>query len=136
MPTKKVAVRGGLVAVAVGVTIAGTTTTASANVNAPWIGYGYSTNTHAVWCVQHDINYFSTHNAGSSAIPVISEDGIWGPQTYNAVRWYQNERFGPSTVDGIVGPLTGGDLLVEGDPYYNGAWPANGYCSTYLPTYS
>ncbi|WP_377272377.1 peptidoglycan-binding protein [Peterkaempfera sp. SMS 1(5)a] len=108
------------------------TGTAHASLDAPYIGSGYSTNTHAVWCVQHDINYYLTHGAHvTNKIAALAEDGVWGAKTEAGVRWFQGQL--SETPDGVVGALTGSDLLMEGDPYYNGSPTAPGYCDQYIP---
>ncbi|MFF2149514.1 peptidoglycan-binding protein [Kitasatospora sp. NPDC058190] len=107
---------------------------ASANPNAPYIGYGYANNGAAVWCVQHQFNYF-IKNAYIN-YPAISEDSQWGPETYNAMVWLQKSFMDPPA-DGIVGPKTGQYLYQMGEPYYTGygsANPSNAYCWQYLPT--
>ena len=51
----------------------------------------------------------------------ITEDGLFGPQTYGAIKAFQ-EAHGLS-VDGIVGPQTGDQLLgLTRDPYFCAKW--------------
>jgi hypothetical protein len=134
---KKIAKRITIAAAASGLALLTSVGTANADPNAPWIGDGYSNNTHAVWCVQHSINYyrnntfFKYYNA-LDAIAPIAEDGAWGPQTRDAVKWFQ--QYNNEATDGIVGPSTGTELLWWGDPSYNGTSNSNvGYCYWYLP---
>jgi hypothetical protein len=133
MSFKKIGMVAGSAVAAVGFALAAAGP-AAADSNSPWIGSGYSTNTHAVWCVQHDINYRLKNDfPDGPPIPLLAEDGQWGTQTYNGVRWYQTYMLGAQYADGVVGPKTGTDLFLYGDPYYNGAYPFFGYCYQYLP---
>ncbi|MFI6641816.1 peptidoglycan-binding protein [Streptomyces sp. NPDC050504] len=117
-----------------GAALLGTAGTASANPSAPNIGYGRVTSGPAVWCVQHDLNWY-IKNAGYPSDPpygTIPEDGVWGPKTEATVRWYQ--RRWNSIDDGVVGPWTGHLLLAYTDDYYNGTYSGGpGYCWKYLP---
>ncbi|MFE9574581.1 peptidoglycan-binding protein [Streptomyces sp. NPDC006692] len=121
--------KAGLV-VAAGALLTGTTVgTAQANTNAGYIGYGYSNNTHAVWCVQQLTNSYAKWGGGRALIP---EDGVWGPQTYDQLRWFQSHWPQLLDADGVVGPKTGNVLLyASGDTVYGGS---GGYCNAYIPT--
>ncbi|WP_030210298.1 peptidoglycan-binding protein [Streptomyces sp. NRRL S-87] len=114
------------------------TGTAEARVGAPYIGYGQANNGSAVWCVQHQVNAFFKKSAPWHE--QISEDSRFGPQTDEAIRFFQREvkrDLSPSMdVDGIVGPLTGTYLLILGDPVYGRDGNGEGYCEDYLPTYN
>jgi peptidoglycan hydrolase-like protein with peptidoglycan-binding domain len=120
------------VAVAALVTLAGPATASS---SAPNIGDGYADNTHAVWCVQHNLNHFLNITTQTDHPAPVAEDGIWGPQTKAAVQWLQSRTIlgGRSLLaDGIVGQLTGDAIISDGDPYYVGSYDA--YCWQYIPT--
>ncbi|MFI9362999.1 peptidoglycan-binding protein [Kitasatospora sp. NPDC053057] len=113
------------------VTLAGP---ASANPNAPTIGYGNVTSGAAVWCVQHNFNYF-INNWTNHAFPNIAEDSQWGPETNAAIVWFQ--KYKELQPDGLVGPQTGERVLILGDPYYTGNdtyYPQNSYCWKYIPS--
>ncbi|WP_327739127.1 peptidoglycan-binding protein [Streptomyces nojiriensis] len=102
--------------------------TANASTSASYIGDGYRNNTHGVWCVQEIVNnWYEGWGPGS---PRIAEDGIWGPQTKQALQQFQ-QAFSVKA-DGVVGPQTGYALLTNDahDPYQG----RNGYCYTYIPT--
>jgi hypothetical protein len=106
---------------------------ASASPSAPSLGDGYDNNTHAVWCVQHNLNDFLNRAVSAHPAPV-AEDGTLGPQTKAGVEWLQSGTMLDGQrlqVDGIVGPLTGDAIVANGDPYYIG-W--GGYCWQYIPT--
>ncbi|MFI9362998.1 peptidoglycan-binding protein [Kitasatospora sp. NPDC053057] len=108
---------------------------ASAGPSAPTLGDGYADNTHAVWCVQHNINHFLSITTISDHPVLLAEDGIWGPETKAAVEWLQSSAYVDGQklqVDGIVGPLTGDMIVGDGDPYYVGSYDA--YCWQYIPT--
>jgi peptidoglycan hydrolase-like protein with peptidoglycan-binding domain len=132
--------KGATAAVMAGAALLGLTGTASADQKSPFLGNGYANNTHAVWCVQNSINYFSSTAAKDGAtlpypIATIAEDGAWGPQTERAVELFQKNIY-TLQVDGVVGRKTGDALIYEGNPYYtgyNGEW-ADGYCYGFLPT--
>ncbi|MFD8597544.1 peptidoglycan-binding protein [Kitasatospora sp. NPDC059646] len=100
--------------------VCGSLATAEASTSAPYIGYGYSTSGSGVWCVQHELN----HAIGAG----LSEDGQFGPATYNALVSFQARR--GLQADGVVGPQTGSALIGAGDPYYGG------YCYSYIRTSS
>ena len=123
----KILGRTAVAAAAAGLALTASMGTAHASTGAPYVGYGYANNGHAVWCVQHlanDLALIFDH-------PAISEDGVWGQQTYNQVRWVQAEfSFLGLKQDGIVGQQTGRVLLEYGDQYYGG----NGYCMAYVPS--
>ncbi|WP_052397710.1 peptidoglycan-binding domain-containing protein [Streptomyces sp. NRRL F-5123] len=128
----KILGRAAVAATAAGLALAVGTGTAQASTSSPYVGYGYTNNTHAVWCVQHLANDI----ADTLGHPKIGEDGVFGPATYNQVRWVQAE-LGPYvsgglTVDGVVGPGTGYVLLTNGDDYYGNT----GYCLGYVPTWT
>ncbi|MFE1229571.1 peptidoglycan-binding protein [Streptomyces sp. NPDC058745] len=105
--------------------------TASAATTSPYIGDGYSNNTHAVWCVQRLINY-AIDRGYYYGLAKVAEDGKWGPKTKGAVIFAQRSNGFPA--DGIVGPQTGDQLMMDGDPYYTGGGAGDGYCHTYIPT--
>jgi len=125
-----------------GVSVLGMSGTASASSNAPWLGYGYTTSGSGVWCVQHNLNYLIKEEQGdwdswgisSPPYGVIAEDGVWGNQTYQTVKWLQSW-LAPDQIDGIVGPNTGSVLISNGDPYYVGSYgnSSHGYCWDHLP---
>ncbi|MFI0941279.1 peptidoglycan-binding protein [Streptomyces sp. NPDC021020] len=126
----KILGRAAVAATAAGLALAVGMGTAQASTSSPYVGYGYTNNTHAVWCVQHLANDIArTHDH-----PTIAEDGVFGPATYNMVRWIQGSAlsFEGLTVDGVVGKATGYELLYWGDSYYGG----NGYCMGYVPSTS
>ncbi|MFD5465867.1 peptidoglycan-binding protein [Kitasatospora sp. NPDC127059] len=103
--------------------------TASANTNAGYVGPGQANNWTAVQCVQHDINVFIDARGGW--YPKLKEDGYWGPNTDNAIRWFQNSLISyTKSADGIVGPLTGDMVLAYGDDQWDGK------CRAALPTSS
>ncbi|MCC0095396.1 peptidoglycan-binding protein [Streptomyces flavotricini] len=135
---KKTVSRAAALAAAAALTVLSLSGTAQARQGAPYIGYGKTNNTHAVWCVQHQLNYAFAHNwtgrPGSHG--QISEDGRFGPQTEEAIRFFQSVMFVPKDVDGIVGPDTGYALLWYGDPYYgyDDKVTHAGYCNEYLPS--
>ncbi|MBD0692399.1 peptidoglycan-binding domain-containing protein [Streptomyces sp. CBMA123] len=133
--TKRNYGRGVVAAAMAGAALLGLSGTAGASPSAPTLGDGYADNTHAVWCVQHNLNHFlNTTNQADHPAPV-AEDGIWGPQTKSAVQWLQSHTFlsGRSLLpDGFVGPLTGNAIISDGDPYYVGSYDA--YCWQYIPT--
>jgi peptidoglycan hydrolase-like protein with peptidoglycan-binding domain len=132
MGIKKGSIRLGVAAAALSaVALAAGGGTAQASTTAPTIGDGYANNTHAVWCIQRSLNWAGKH--GVYGVPVVDEDGIWGPATKNAVLTYQVRR-GILSVDGLVGKDTGTDLFWYGDPTYNGTYEAPGYCYQYIPT--
>jgi hypothetical protein len=108
---------------------------ASASPSAPSLGDGYDNNTHAVWCVQHNMNAYLKVSTDAGHPAPVGEDGIWGPQTKAAVQWFQARSIMDGQklqVDGIVGPLTGDAIVLAGDPYYVGSYDA--YCWQYIPT--
>ncbi|MFJ9843223.1 peptidoglycan-binding protein [Kitasatospora sp. NPDC101155] len=120
---KRAAVAAATAAVAV-IPMAGT---ASANTDAGYVGYGQANNWNAVYCVQAEINYF-TYQHGLR-YPRLTEDGYWGPATYNAVVMFQNQLISYTKhADGEVGPLTGNMLIANGDP------TMYGNCRNALPT--
>lgn len=128
----KILGRAAVAAAAAGLALAVGTGTAQASTGSPYVGYGYTNNTHAVWCVQHLANDI----ADFYDRPKISEDGVFGPATYNQVKFVQ-AKLGPYVsgglaVDGVVGPGTGYLLLTEGDDYYGNT----GYCLGYVPTWT
>ncbi|MFJ5549297.1 peptidoglycan-binding protein [Streptomyces sp. NPDC093225] len=112
------------------------TGTAEARVGAPYIGYGQANNGSAVWCVQHQVNFFFKKSAPWHG--QISEDSKFGPQTDEAIRVFQQivkRELAPGMdVDGIVGPMTGTYLLILGDPDFGRDGKGNGYCEGYLPS--
>ncbi|WP_236653683.1 peptidoglycan-binding domain-containing protein [Streptacidiphilus melanogenes] len=133
--TSRVGITMGAAALALAASAVG----AHASTTASWIGDGYPNNTHGVWCVQHSLNYFqrTVGPAMKYQIPVIAEDGIWGPQTKRAVVLFQEDMaVGNLQADGVVGPKTGDALIETGDQYYNGynGEYATGYCADYVPT--
>jgi peptidoglycan hydrolase-like protein with peptidoglycan-binding domain len=107
-----------------------------------YIGDGYTNNTHGVWCLQESLNYFQAHgNQGDFYgvhIPNVAQDGVWGPQTKQAVLAFQqieHSRDSSVSVDGVVGPVTGNYLITDGDPYYtSGGANDTAYCFAFLPT--
>ncbi|MFB7905703.1 peptidoglycan-binding protein [Kitasatospora sp. NPDC056076] len=118
-----------------GSALLGLSGTAGAAPGAPFIGDGYANNTHAVWCVQHNLNYFLNRTTQADRPAPLAEDGLWGPQTKSAVQWLQAHTFisGRSLLqDGYVGQLTGNAIISDGDPYYVGSYDA--YCWQYIPT--
>ncbi|MEV6010419.1 peptidoglycan-binding domain-containing protein [Streptomyces sp. NPDC051976] len=126
----KILARTAVAAAAAGLALTASVGSASASTSSPYVGYGYTNNPHAVWCVQHLANDIA-RDLGHGT---VAEDGIWGNNTYNQVRWVQTElgpyEFGGVKVDGIVGPQTGYLLLNNGDEYYGG----NNYCLGYVPS--
>jgi peptidoglycan hydrolase-like protein with peptidoglycan-binding domain len=108
--------------------------TAQASTTAPTVGDGYANNSNAVWCIQESLNYFSRNAAGQNPqVPIVAEDGKWGPATKAAVIAFQKNISG-GTVDGYVGPRTGYNLMYYGDPYYAGNEFHPGYCWQFVPT--
>ncbi|MFE2878305.1 peptidoglycan-binding protein [Streptomyces roseus] len=134
---KKTASRAAALAAAATLTVLSLSGTAQARQGAPYIGYGQTNNTHAVWCVQHQLNWAFANNwvgrLGSHG--QIAEDGKFGPQTDEAIRFFQKSFF-PNEIDGVVGPSTGYALLWEGDPKYgyNDKVTNAGYCNEYIPS--
>lgn len=88
---------------------------ASASTTAPYIRYGSSGN--GVWCVQYALNTQGYN---------LTEDSKFGPKTLAAVKSFQRHTY--LHVDGIVGPLTG-DEIVGADSSFNAAW-----CDSVVPT--
>ncbi|MFF9851040.1 peptidoglycan-binding domain-containing protein [Streptomyces litmocidini] len=131
--------RSTVVAAGAAVLLVGALTgSAQARTGAPYIGDGYANGKDAVWCVQHSLNFnfadearsfpYRTHHAQ------ITEDGYWGPQTKEALVWFQQQRHN-LVADGIVGRETGDYLLFNGDPWYNGTYPnTSGWCYNFLPS--
>ncbi|MEU7022238.1 peptidoglycan-binding protein [Streptomyces sp. NPDC046203] len=113
--------------------------TAQARVGAPYIGYGQTNNPNGVWCVQHQLNFLFANNwnwrPGVTPHRQISEDSKFGPETDEAIRFFQKAYF-PWQVDGIVGPESGYALLWDGDPVYGYDEKVTkaGYCNTYIPS--
>lgn len=123
----KILARTAVAAAAAGLALTASVGSASASTSAGTIGYGYSNNTHGVWCVQHLVNDIARFYGR----PTITEDGLWGQQTYNQIYWVQQEYdFLGLQKDGVVGKQTGEFLLEFGDQYYGG----NGYCMSYVPS--
>ncbi|WP_052441634.1 peptidoglycan-binding domain-containing protein [Streptacidiphilus anmyonensis] len=89
--------------------------TASASPSAPWIGYGQSNTYNGVRCVQQELNYWIGRNTATKPAPYgyLSVDGSFGPKTDATVRWFQGQL--NDSQDGIVGPQTGSQLLLNGD---------------------
>ncbi|MGW3205999.1 peptidoglycan-binding domain-containing protein [Streptomyces sp. NPDC001135] len=139
MSLKSKIVKGGMVAAMTGAALIGVATSASASTGASDIGSGYPNSGAAVWCVQHNINYW-LHTSGSDA-PQIAEDSAFGPATRAAIKEFQGEM--GLTQDGVVGRQTGNAIMSHGDPYYTGSNMPNdashqgtrsAYCYNYLPT--
>ncbi|MEV7596361.1 hypothetical protein AB0O91_03120 [Kitasatospora sp. NPDC089797] len=133
--TAKTLGRAAAALAAAGAALLGLAGTASASQSAPTLGDGYANNTHAVWCVQHNLNYFLNTTHLSDHPAQLAEDGAWGPQTKAAVQWLQAHTFlsGRSLLpDGYVGQLTGNAIISDGDPYYVGS--SDAYCWQYIPT--
>ncbi|MFJ5547452.1 peptidoglycan-binding domain-containing protein [Streptomyces sp. NPDC093225] len=110
---------------------------AQARQGAPWIGYGQANTYNGVWCVQHQLNYAFAHNwSWRPYHGQITQDGKFGPQTDEAIRFFQNVMLGRTKVDGIVGPETGYNLLWEGDPDYGYDEKVTnaGWCNEYIPS--
>ncbi|MFI9365032.1 peptidoglycan-binding protein [Kitasatospora sp. NPDC053057] len=121
--------RAAVVAASAAVALGALSGTAGANTNAGYVGPGQANNWTAVWCVQHDINVFSKARGGW--YPQLTEDGYWGPNTDNAIHWFQNQLISyTKNADGIVGPLTGDMLLAYGDS------DQDAKCRAALPTTS
>ncbi|MEY9964440.1 peptidoglycan hydrolase-like protein with peptidoglycan-binding domain [Streptacidiphilus sp. MAP12-16] len=120
-------------------TLVSMTGAANASTNASDIGDGYPNNTHGVWCLQESLNWFQAHSNDKHQYPYaisnLAQDGIWGPQTKQAVTTFQKDlNSGPGgglalSEDGIVGPQTGNAVVAYGDTGYT-----FGYCFQYLPT--
>lgn len=123
----KILARTAVAATAAGLALAVGMGTAQADTGSPNVGYGYANNPHAVWCVQHLANDIARDR---NHWVTISEDGVFGPSTYEMIRWIQGNEGLP--VDGVVGKQTGYYLLAYGDRYYGG----NGYCLGYVPSKS
>ncbi|MEU9045961.1 MULTISPECIES: peptidoglycan-binding domain-containing protein [unclassified Kitasatospora] len=128
----------GAVALAMaGASVLGVTGSASAAPGASYIGPGYATSGAGVWCVQHSINYFLANNGSAyrASAPYwsLDEDSQWGPKTEAEVRWFQ-AHWGYDQ-DGIVGPTTGFQILVYGEPKFSGTpWNGPGYCYWQVPS--
>ncbi|PKT68579.1 hypothetical protein CW362_34370 [Streptomyces populi] len=139
MSFKSTIVKGGMAAVMAGAALMGVATSAGASTGASYIGSGYPNSGAAVWCVQHNINYWLV-TSGSDA-PTTGEDSKFGPATKAAIKEFQGEMGLPQ--DGVVGPKTGNAIMSHGDPYYTGSNMPNdewhqgtksAYCYNYLPT--
>jgi peptidoglycan hydrolase-like protein with peptidoglycan-binding domain len=116
MRARAVAVRVGVVAVAVGAAVAGLAGPASASTTVRDIGYG-SSNHHGVWCVQAAINNWKGKK-------VLAEDGDFGS---NTLTWVKNFQYDHGLKrDGIVGKHTGDDIWTY--DYYSI------YCYDRIPT--
>ncbi|WP_327135303.1 peptidoglycan-binding protein [Streptomyces sp. NBC_01343] len=131
---KKIATRAGVIAATTALAALSVAGAAEAKPGVGYIGYGKTNNTHAVWCVQHQYNYLVRVNGPSH--PQIAEDGKFGPQTDEAIRFLQKYWWGDSGTDGIVGPATGGLFLTLGDPVYGTVAGEKGYCYDYIPSYT
>ncbi|MEW2117076.1 peptidoglycan-binding domain-containing protein [Streptomyces sp. NPDC005474] len=128
MLTTTFARRAALVAAATALAAAAISGTANASTSAPYIGDGYRNTTSGVRCVQAIINnWYESWGPGS---PRIAEDGLWGPQTKQALVQYQ-EAFSVRP-DGVVGPQTGYALLTS--DAYDPNQGRNGRCYPYIPT--
>ncbi|MFJ9691961.1 peptidoglycan-binding protein [Kitasatospora sp. NPDC101183] len=135
MPGRKT--RSVLAVAAAGMALVVGAGTANANPNAAYIGYNHVTSGSPVWCVQELLNYLGAHpsdHPGSPAPTVLAQDSSFGPATYGMVQWLQisyNSQSGvtPLSVDGVVGPATGGVLLnwASRDYYQD-------YCKAYIPS--
>ncbi|MFI2758082.1 peptidoglycan-binding protein [Streptomyces echinatus] len=139
MSLKSTIVKSGVAAALTGAALMGAATSAGASTGAAYIGSGKPNGGAAVWCVQHNINYWLA-TSGSDA-PTIAEDSTFGPATQAAIKEFQGEM--GLTQDGTVGPRTGNAIMSHGDPYYTGSNMPNdashqgnrsAYCYTYLPT--
>jgi hypothetical protein len=126
----------GVAAAALSLTVLGLGGTAAARPGAPYIGYGQPNTGAGVWCVQHQLNYAFTHWSPLRSHRQISEDGHFGPETHEAIRFFQSVMMVPSDVDGIVGPETGYILLWHGDPRYGFDEKVTnaGYCYEHIPS--
>ncbi|SEF55760.1 hypothetical protein SAMN05216223_101327 [Actinacidiphila yanglinensis] len=97
------------------------TGTAHASTGAGWIGYGYANTHNGVLCVQEAID-------NSPAPYHVGTDGLFGPETHAGIKAFQswwNQHYSPHlSVDGVVGPQTGDQIL---------GWVGAG-CSLYVPT--
>ncbi len=123
--------RAAVVAASAAVALITVSGTASANTdpNTGYVGPHQANDWTAVQCVQHDINVFSQGRGGW--YPHVDEDGYWGPNTDNAIHWFQGQLLSyTKNADGIVGPLTGDMLLAYGDSSWDGK------CRAALPTSS
>lgn len=89
-----------------------------------WVGYSYDLNGYYTVSIQRILEGYFAYSG-----PI---DGIWGPNTYNGVVYYQQNRPG-LTVDGVVGEQTflrlRQDLtnesylgLVNGIHHYGAGW--------------
>ncbi|MFD7626576.1 peptidoglycan-binding protein [Streptomyces sp. NPDC059851] len=97
---------------------------ANAVPGAPWIGYGKTNTYNGVKCFQVLAN--SLH--WQTGYHTVDEDGLFGPDTYGAIRAFQDWAGLPQ--DGVVGPDTGSAILSatqDGD--------GNG-CYSYLPSHN
>ncbi|MDX2560756.1 peptidoglycan-binding domain-containing protein [Streptomyces sp. TX20-6-3] len=130
---KRIISKMGLVAAAAALLVGSTMgSTAQAATNARYIGYGYANTKDGVRCVQHSLNYIFSHM--NIYHRQIAEDGLFGPETEEAIRYFQtHDTFDETVPDGVVGPKTGDGLQVWGDPNWNGGW-SRGYCYWHLPT--
>ena len=149
MSSARTFVKAAAAVAAAGIMLVAGSSSAQANPSAPYIGDGYTNNTHAVWCVKESLNDFQ-HGWGPLGvpipIPVVAQDGIWGPATRQALIDFQYDVYAmglvetPLATDGVVGPHTGDALNKWGDHYYmGGTGKADGsgepgYCWQYIPT--
>lgn len=62
-----------------------------------YVGYGYATSGSQVYGIQGILNVLGYN---------VSIDGLFGPQTYNAIVSFQTNYKSQLTVDGIAGPST------------------------------
>ncbi|GAB7184970.1 hypothetical protein ATKI12_4801 [Kitasatospora sp. Ki12] len=129
--------KGALALAMAGASVLGVTGAANASPGASYIGPGHTTSGVGVWCVQHSINYYLDHNGsayrGSAPYWSLDEDSQWGPKTEAEVRWFQAHW--NYDQDGVVGPITGHQILVYGDPSYSGTpWDGPGSCYWQVPS--
>ncbi|GAA1908312.1 peptidoglycan-binding domain-containing protein [Streptantibioticus ferralitis] len=108
----------------------GTVGPAQANTNADSLGEGVPNINYGsgVWCVQYMLNRMD--NAG------LAEDSSFGPATAAAVRVFQATHHYSYhlTVDGVVGPKTGTEMLDQWKYVFHKSGGWGGYCGNWLPT--
>ncbi|MFF7339737.1 peptidoglycan-binding protein [Streptomyces sp. NPDC008163] len=122
---KTYAFRAAAVAGAALLTVGALSGSASASTSSSYVGYGHVTSGTPVWCVQHLVNDYR-RAAGERQ---ISEDNVWGQETYTAVKEFQS--ISSLQVDGVVGPQTGNKLL---NFDWTDKYAHTGYCYGYVPT--
>ncbi|WP_406061828.1 peptidoglycan-binding protein [Streptomyces sp. NBC_01077] len=123
---EKLAARAGAVAATTALAALALSGSAQAQPGAAYIGYGQANGWNAVRCVQIGLNGIIRESYATQH-ELISVDGVFGPETDEAIRYVQARRLGSAEADGIVGPRTG-DLVMR---YTFASFES---CYPYVPT--